>query len=74
MLLSPPPRASLRPRGVVFLLLSLPLSAGPAHTDGRDREGGANVASHAHSPRAGGLGWRHCSTRRCLGDRQSALP
>lgn len=57
---SPPPRASHRPRGVVFRSLSSALAPPPVTTarggsDGRrggGRRGGASVASHAHSPRA----------------------
>lgn len=71
--LSPPPRASLRPLGVVFRSLS---SARGTPTLTRERGVGANVASHAHSPRAGA--WAgvtaargvavETATSRCRGD------
>lgn len=65
------PRASLRPRSVVFRSFSS--LAGPAHTDG-GRGGGGGQTWRVTPPLTTSRdpGWRHCSTRRCLGDRYSA--
>lgn len=56
------PRASLRPRSVVFRSFSS--LAGPAHTDGGRGGGGANVASHApthHEPGPGLASLQHAA-------------
>lgn len=74
------PRASLRPRSVVFRSFSS--LAGPAHTDGgrggrEEGGGGKRGESRPHSPRAGtragvtaarGVAWETVTARRCRGD------